>query len=203
MFNFFCHEEIVEIFLNIISLGSQNKNPDIANYYISCFAYLLELNPSNAYLIYDKILIDLYDTLADQFINSRHRIISSLKQFTRVIRFIVMDKLYRVHITNVLSMLVSKLDMNDTNLTSNLINGIVSIAAFIPIQDLTGEDDYISFESDTLPLVQQHFYHIKCGESSKTFRVDDELLNNAFKASTTVFQSMLKVYVEKFSNWLM
>lgn len=193
----FCHEEIVEIFLNIISLGSQNKNPDIANYYISCFAYLLELDPSNAYLIYDKILIDLYDTLADQFINSRHRIISSLKQFTRVIRFIVMDKLYRVHITNVLSMLVSKLDMNDTNLTSNLINGIVSIAAFIPIQDLTGEDDYISFESDTLPLVQQHFYHIKCGESSKTFRVDDELLNNAFKASTTVFQSMLKVYVEK------
>ncbi|CAI4060947.1 proteasome activator BLM10 SKDI_06G0610 [Saccharomyces kudriavzevii IFO 1802] len=192
-----CHEEIVRIFFNIVGLGSQNKNSDIANYYISCFAYLLELNPSNAYLIYDKILLDLYDTLSDQFINSKHRIISSLKQFTRIIRFIVMDKLYRVHITNVLSMLVSKLDMNDTNLTSNLINGIVSIAAFIPIKNLTNEGDYLSFDSDTLPLIEQHFYHIKSGESSKTFQIDEKLLNNAFIASTTIFESILKVYAEK------
>lgn len=97
-------------------------------------------------------------------------------------------------------MLVSKLDMNDTNLTSNLINGIVSIAAFIPIENLTSEEDYLSFESHTLPLVEQHFYHIKNGESSKTFAIDEEQLDVAFKASTTVFESILKVYVEKVFN---
>ena len=123
-----CHDSLVDIFFKLLLIGAQNKVPSIANYYISCFAYLVDLKPSKAYRIFDKILVDLYDSLSDEYINSRHRIIASLKQFGRVVRYMVQHKVYRVHITNVLSMLVSKIDTNDIGLTTNIINVILSIS---------------------------------------------------------------------------
>ncbi|CCF56466.1 hypothetical protein KAFR_0B01670 [Kazachstania africana CBS 2517] len=192
-----CNDKIVETFLDLLNIGAQNKNTDISNYYISCFAYLLDLEPTNKYLVMDKILTDVYDALSGEYINSRHRIIASLKQFNRVVRFLVMDKLYRVHVTNILSTFVEKIDLNDINLTSNIINGIVSIASFIPLECPVQDKEYLSFESHTLPFIEQHFYHLKSGKSSETFEYDDNVLESAFRASTTIFNHILKAYIDK------
>ncbi|EDO15334.1 hypothetical protein Kpol_1011p4 [Vanderwaltozyma polyspora DSM 70294] len=192
-----CHSRMVEIFLDLLITGSQNKSSDVANYYISSFAYLLELSPLNSNLVFDKILGDLYEALSGEYINSRHRIISSLKQFTRVVRFIVMDKLYRVHVTNILSILVSKIDMNDINLSSNIINGIVSVATFVPFTKLVSDDEYLTFESYTLPFIEQHYYHMKSNVPNTTFEYDEQTLDNAFRASTTIFKNILREYIDK------
>ena len=200
-----CHDSLVDIFFKLLFIGAQNKVPSIANYYISCFAYLVDLKPSKAYRIFDKILVDLYDSLSDEYINSRHRIIASLKQFGRVVRYMVQHKVYRVHITNVLSMLVSKIDTNDIGLTTNIINVILSIASFIPLE--TPQQDeltYLSFESNTLPFIQQHYYHLKNGgftdpefESQLGLGDDSVVLREAFKASTLPIDDILKVYIDK------
>lgn len=192
-----CNDQMVEIMLKILMIGSQNKDSDIANYYISSFAYLLNVKPTNSYLIFDKILIDTYDSLAEEFINSRHRIIASLKQFTRVVRYMVIDELYRIHVTHILSLMIQKIDMNDMNLTSNLINGIVSIATFIPLECPLKENEFINFESNSAPLIEQHFMFLKNGGSSSEFIYDGKLLSDAFRGSTTILKDCLKMYVDK------
>ncbi|GMM57078.1 Blm10 protein [Maudiozyma humilis] len=192
-----CHSKITSIFLNILFIGAQNKNPDISNYYISCFGYLVEMDTTGTRSVLDRILVELYESLSDEYINSRHRIIASLKQFSRVVRFMVMDKLYRAHIMNILYMLTLKLDMNDINLSSNLINGIVSIASFAPFESPLGSDEYINFESNTLPFVEQHFYHLKGGNESSTFKYEEATLSDAFRGSTTILETVLITYVDK------
>ena len=191
------NERMVEIMLKIIMIGSQNKDSDIANYYISSLAYLLNLNPRNSYLIFDKVLMDTYDSLAEEFINSRHRIIASLKQFTRIVRYMVADELYRIHVIHILSLLIQKLDMNDMNLTSNLINGIVSIANFIPLECPVGENEPINFESNTAPLIEQHFTFLKEGNNSSQFKYDSKLIMDAFRGSTTILKDCLSSYINK------
>ncbi|KAH3903087.1 related to Proteasome activator BLM10 [Saccharomycodes ludwigii] len=192
------HENMVKIFLKLLNIGSLNKSSDMANYYISSFAYLLDLSPPNKSLILDNILIDVYESLTDQYVHSIHRTYSALKKFTRVVRYMVMDDLYRVHVTNILSMMVSKLDHNDILLTSNLINGIVSIASFIPFENFTKADEYFTFESHTLPFIQEHLYYLKEGNNSSVeFNYNKEVLDVAFRASTTVFENVLKVYLDK------
>lgn len=192
-----CHSKLVDIFLNLLLLGAQNKNTDVANHYISCFAYLLDLSPSNSNLIYDRILTDIYEALAGEYVNSTHRLIAALKQFNRVIRYMVEDKLYRVHVTNVLLMMVSKIDMNDIQLTSNIINGIVSIASFIPFENFVKDEEYLTFESHTLPFIEQHYFHFSSAERFEKFAYDEQILQNAFIASTTIFENILRIYVDK------
>lgn len=194
-----CNTKIVEVFLNVLASGAQNKSSDVANYYISSLAYLLDLRPDNSHIIFDRILIDVYEALAGEYVNSTHRLIASLKQFNRVVRFMVMDKLYRVHVTNVLLMFVDKIDMNDINLTSNLINGIVSIASFIPFQNFVSPEEYLTFESHTLPFIEQHYYHLRDSYSNgeDKFIYDEQLLETAFRASTTVFEHVLRIYIDK------
>ncbi|CDO95902.1 unnamed protein product [Kluyveromyces dobzhanskii CBS 2104] len=191
------HEILVDSFLELLMVGSQSKDANITHYYISSFGYLLDLKPRNAYKICDKIIVDLYDALSDQYVDSEHRLSTSLKQFTRTVRYLVQDKLYRVHITNLLSILIDKIDFNDISLTSNLMNGIVSISCFIPIEVFVKEEEYLTFESNTIPFIEEHLYTIKEGGSSLTFKYDSSILSDAFRASTTTFENCLKVYVDK------
>ncbi|KAL3233643.1 hypothetical protein RNJ44_03683 [Nakaseomyces bracarensis] len=192
-----CHEQMVDIFLKLIKIGSQNKNSDITNSYISSLAYLLDVKPPNSNKIFESVLVDLYDSFGGEFVNSRHRIIASLKQFTRVVRFMTLDKIYRTHITNILLTLVAKIDMNDVQLTSNIVNGIVSIISYIPLKSYESQDEFLAFESHTLPFIEQHYYHLRTSTNGETFIYDEEFLDKAFKASTTIFESVLKIYVDK------
>lgn len=194
--NALCDSKMVDIFLNLLVLGAQNKSNDVANHYISCLAYLLDLSPSNSGSIFQRVLTDLYDALSGEFVNSTHRLLAALKQFNRVVRYMVEDELYRVHVTNVLLMMVSKIDMNDIQLTSNIINGIVSISSFVPLQNFVGEGEYLTFASHTLPFIEQHYYHLKSGDST-SFNFDRETLQTAFKASTSVFEDVLRIYIDK------
>ncbi|SCU78642.1 LADA_0A06656g1_1 [Lachancea dasiensis] len=192
-----CHQHLLGIFRNVIFLGAQNKNPDMANYYISCLAYMLDIESDNKYLLLDRVLLDLYDSLGDLYIHSAHRLVSSLKQFTKAARFMIEEPLFRVHIVNLLSLLVAKIDSNDLTLTSNVINCIVSISSFIPLENLISEGEYLSFESHTLPFIQEHIFFIKEGGSSHEFHYDGSAMKAAFKASTTIFENILKVYLDK------
>lgn len=192
-----CNEQIVDIFLKLIKIGSQNKNSDITNSYISSLAYLLDIKPPNSNKIFESVLVDLYDSFGGEFVNSRHRIIASLKQFTRVVRFMTLDKIYRTHITNILLTLVTKIDMNDIQLTSNIVNGIVSIISYIPLKTYESKDEFLAFESDTLPFIEQHYFHLRSSTNGEEFVYDEEFLDKAFKASTTIFESILKIYVDK------
>ncbi|EDO17495.1 hypothetical protein Kpol_1058p32 [Vanderwaltozyma polyspora DSM 70294] len=191
------HSKLLSLVVDILFSGSQNKNENVANYYISCFAYLLNLFPENSHIIFDRVLKDLSSALSGEYVNSRHRILSSLKQFTRIIRYMVEDRLYRVHITNILSTLVTKIDTNDLSLVSNIFNAIVSIASFIPLENFVRNDEYFSFASHTLPFIEQHFYSIKADEEDYKFEYDEEFLDLAFRSSTTIFEGILTDYVEK------
>ncbi|SCU78134.1 LAFA_0A05094g1_1 [Lachancea sp. 'fantastica'] len=192
-----CHARLIDIFQNVIFLGAQNKSSDMANYYISCLAYMLDVGGRKKTVLFDRVLLDLYDSLGDLYIHSTHRLISSLKQFTKAARFMIQDPLFRVHITNLLAMLVEKLDYNDLTLTSNIINCIVSISSFIPLENFVKEDEYLSFESHTLPFIEEHVFFLKEGNVSDDFQYDEVAMNNAFRASTTVFENVLKVYLNK------
>ncbi|CUS25064.1 LAQU0S26e00210g1_1 [Lachancea quebecensis] len=192
-----CHTRIVDIFQEVIFLGAQNKNSEMANYYISCLAYLLDINPENKTLIFRKVLLDLYDSLGDLYIHSVHRLVSSLKQFTKIARFMIEDRLFRVHITNILFMLVSKIDYNDILLTSNIINCIVSIASFVPLDNLVSEDDHLSFTSHTAPFIEKHVFYLKYNKDLDDFEYDQSELVAAFRASTTIFEDILKIYLNK------
>ncbi|CCH60767.1 hypothetical protein TBLA_0D02640 [Henningerozyma blattae CBS 6284] len=192
-----CHTKIVDMFLEILTVGAQNKNSEIANFYISALAYLLDLKPQNSNLLFERVLIDMYESLSGDHVNSRHRIISALKRFTRTVRYLVMNKLYRVHIMNILLMLVNKIDINDVNLTSNIFNCIVSIASFVPFIKMVKEDEYITFESNTLPFIAEHFEQMKSIEITQSFVYDDEILDKATRASTTIFDNIFLVYVDK------
>lgn len=191
-----CNDRIIDLFFNILTTGAQNKNQDISNFYISCFSYLLDLDSNRKYLIFDHVLEDIYDFLADEYVNSRHRVISSLKQLTRASRFLVSDKLYQVHVTNILSLLVAKIDPNDLALTSQIINALASTCCFVPISNMVPKDSFLTFESYTLPFVQQHYSYLK-DRGGEKLQYDAEISSNAFIASTTEFKNILKVYIDK------
>ena len=190
-----CNDKIIDLFLNIVTTGAQNKSQDISNFYISCIPYLVDLDSNKRYLIFDNVLENIYDFCAGEYINSRHRVISSLKKLTKTIRFLVVDKLYRVHVTNILSLLVTKLDPNDLPLTSQIVNAILSTISFVPISNFS-DDNFFTFESYTLPFIQQHYQHIK-EHGKKIFTYDKSILSSAFKASTTEFENIVRVYIEK------
>ncbi|KAG0669660.1 hypothetical protein C6P45_003487 [Maudiozyma exigua] len=191
-----CHSKIVDTFLDTLRIGAQNKNGDIANYYISCFAYLLDLESTNRHLIFDRALEDMYDALSGEYIESKHRTFSAFKEFTRVVRFMTVDKLYRVHITNILTMLIDKMDSNDLILSNTVINIVVSIVSFTPFKLLVRDDEYLTFQSDTIPFVQQHYMHLKEG-NKEPFVYDPELLKRAFRASTTEFRNIILQFIGK------
>lgn len=191
-----CHKKVLDLFLNLICTGAQNKDQDVCNFYISCFSYLLDIPSDHNRIIYDIVLEEIYDFLGDEFVNSRHRVIAALKQFTRAVRFMVQDKFYRVHMTNILSLLILKMDPNDLALTNQIINSVVSMCSFIPFSELVTENEYLTFESCTIPFVQQHYMHLK-EHTGQPFQYEPSILENAFRASTTEFKNIIRVYIDK------
>lgn len=191
------HAKIVDLFLSLIELGAQNKNSEVSTFFISSLSYLLHLEPENSAKIYEQVLFDVYEALLGEYVNSRHRIISSLKKYTRIVRFLTRNETYRLHITHILSLLVSKLDVNDVELTNHLINAVVTTVTFVPISNLVPKDKYLTFESNTLPFIQQHFYSFVPGGEQDEIMLDEESIPDMFIASTTIFEDILKAYIDK------
>jgi len=190
------NSQIIESFKSIVLLGSQAKKDSVSNYYIATLSYLTDLEAENRFSLVNQVLLDLYDALTDQFVNSSHRIIVSLKQFTEISRFMVHDKIYRIHITNIFSLLISKIGTNDLTLTNNVFNTMVTIGSLIPFQDLSTEDDLVSFDSTTIAFVQEHLYFLK-EHPNGHFQPDEREIHNAFIASTKVFDELITALVDK------
>ncbi|CEP24227.1 Proteasome activator BLM10 AltName: Full=Bleomycin resistance protein BLM10 [Cyberlindnera jadinii] len=179
------NEKIANIFQDLVLLGAQGKKENVSAYYISSIGYLVDIPYPSKHTFIDKILLDLYDSLTDQFVNSTHRIIVSLKQFTEISRFIVYDPIYRVHITQILLLLVDKIGTNDLNLTNHVLNCFVTLSSVIPYREVVTDDDFLSFESTNLTFLQEHLEFLKI------------IINNAFKASTMGFRELIKLFTEK------
>lgn len=188
--------KIIDAFKEISLLGSQAKRDSVSNYYIATLGYLTDLQASNKFVLVNQVLGDLYDSLTDQFINSNHRILVALKQFTEVSRFMIHDKVYRIHTTNILSLLLTKIGTNDLNLTNNIFNTLVTIGSLIPFKDLSTEDDYVSFESTTIGFINEHLYFLK-EHPNEEFIADDSITKNAFIGSTKIFGEIIKSLVDK------
>ena len=147
------------------------------------------------YLIFGNVLENVYYFCAGEYINSRHRVISSLKQLTKAIRFLVVDKLYRIHVTNPVSLLITKLDPKDLPLSSQIANSIFSTICFVLVSNIS-DDNFFTFESYTLPFIQQHYHYIK--ERGKgMFTFNKSILIIAFIASFTEIENIIRVYNEK------
>ncbi len=188
--------KIISAFKEIVLLGSQAKKDSVSNYYIATLGYLTDLEATNKFLLVNQVLIDLYDSLTDQFINSSHRIIVALKQFTEISRFMIHDKIYRIHMTNLMSLLLSKIGTNDLNLTNNVFNTLVTVGSLVPFKDLTTEIDFISFESTTLGFIQDHLFFLK-EHPHEEFSADQSTIHNAFLGSTKIFNDLTKTLVDK------
>jgi proteasome activator subunit 4 len=188
--------KIVDAFSDLVLLGSQAKKDSISNYYVSTIGYLGDIAASCNSLFTDKILLDVYDSLTDQFIDSSHRIIVSLKQFTELSRFIVYDPIYRIHIVQLLNLMINKIGTNDLNLSNHVMNTFVSLTSIIPIQIIATDADFVSFESTALNFIQEHLQFIKMypGEGYQPSRDD---INAAFKASTMGFRDMVRLFTER------
>lgn len=190
------NKQIIEAFSEIVLLGSQAKKDTEANYYIGAICYLADLKAPNQHTILDKILFDLYQCLTDQFVNSSHRTIVALKQFTEVSRFMINDPLYRAHITNLLTLLLNKIGSNDINLNNSVFNVFVTIVSSLQLKDLSKKDDFLSFESTTGNFINQHLFFLREHPGEK-FVSDERDLNDAFVASTKAFRDIIRVFIEK------
>lgn len=188
--------KIIDAFKEISLLGSQAKRDSVSNYYIATLSYLTDLEASNRFVLVNQVLVDLYDSLTDQFINSNHRILVALKQFTEVSRFMIHDKVYRVHMTNILSLLLTKIGTNDLNLTNNIFNTLVTIGSLIPFKDLSTEEDYVSFESTTIGFINEHLYFLR-EHPNEEFLAEESVTHDAFIGSTKIFDEIINTLVNK------
>ncbi|CCH62288.1 hypothetical protein TBLA_0G03520 [Henningerozyma blattae CBS 6284] len=192
------HTHLADLFQGIIDIGSQSKSNVVASFFISTLSYILNLQPDNSDNIFKKVLYELYETLSGEYVNSRHRVISSLKTFTRIARYMTVDKTFRIHITHILSLLTTKIDTNDLVLTNAIFNSIISIVTFIPIKNMVSSGEYLTFESNTLPFIQQHFYSFMPNkDENNTPILDNEILLTTFRASSSIFKDILKTYIDK------
>ncbi|KAH3685187.1 hypothetical protein WICPIJ_003848 [Wickerhamomyces pijperi] len=190
------NSKIISGFTEVVLLGSQSKKDNDANYHVSAICYLADLRAPNQFQILDKILMDLYQSLTDQFVNSSHRIIVALKQFTEVSRFMINLPVYRVHITNLLNLLLSKIGSNDINLNNSIFNVFVTITSSLQLKDLSTEEDLVSFESTTANFINDHLFFIK-EHPRELFKPDERDLHNAFIGSTKAFKDIIRVFIEK------
>jgi proteasome activator subunit 4 len=190
--------KIVKIFKDIVLLGSLSKRDSASNYFVASIGVLSDLPSESRHELLNRILLDIYDSLTDQYIDSSHRLIVSLKQFTEIARFMISDNIYRVHVTNILSLVINKVGTNDLDLTNSAFNAIVTVVSFIQLYDFSSPDDYISFESNTLGFIQEHLYFIKENPTLE-YHPDAEDLKKAFIASTRIFKDLIKTLIDKYT----
>lgn len=184
-------------FKDLILLGCQSKKESVSNTFIMIISSFADMPCDYTHELFNQILLDAYDSLTDQYINSSHRLNVSLRQLCEVTRFLVQDEVYRIHITNILSLLLNKIGTIDLSLTTTIFNNLATIFSFIKIYDLSTSDDFISFESTTSNLIQDHLYFIKQNPTLK-FQPDKIELKNAFIASTKIFKDLMKTLLDKY-----
>ena len=183
------HASLVDIFQGPIFLGSFSKDFKDANYHISSLAYLLDLNPPNKSQLMDKVLMEVYTP----YPHSIEREIVALKQFGRIARFYCSTDIYRMHVTNVMTMIINKIDANDPDMGVPLLNCLLCIVSFTPIAVIE-EYKNKDFYSITQPALDAHLQNIRQGFHNTAY--NDEF-KYAFGVSTTLFEPIIEALITK------
>lgn len=183
------HATLVDIFQGPILLGSFSKDFKDATYHISSLAYLLDLNPPNKSQLMDKILMEVYTP----YPHSIEREGIALKQFGRIARFYCSTDIYRMHITNVMTMIINKIDANDPDMGVPLLNCLLCIVSFTPIAVIDEYKDK-DFYSVTQPALDAHLQNIRQGYHETEY--NDEF-KYAFGVSTTLFKPIVEALITK------
>lgn len=188
------HCILVDIFQNAIFNGSLSKYSKFATCYISSLAYLIDLNPKNKMELMDKILIEIYTP----YPHSIEREIVALKQFGRISRFYCNTPIYRMHITNVITMIINKIDPNDPDMGVPLLNCLLCIISFTPLEILDSGKDK-DFYSSCQPYLEKHLMDIRAGIHDSAYTEEYKF---AFEVSTTLFKPIVDSLVTKFFTFV-
>ncbi|XBW38274.1 hypothetical protein QEN19_003863 [Hanseniaspora menglaensis] len=187
------HSLMVDIFQGPIFNGSLSKHTKFATCYISSLAYLIDLNPLNKMELMDKILIEIYTP----YPHSIEREIVALRQFGRIARFYCSTDIYKMHITNVVTMIINKLDPNDPDMGVPLLNCLLCILSFTPIEIICSKEK--DFYSNCQPYLERHILDIKSGFHESVYTDDYKY---AFEASTSLFKSIVDALMTKFFTFV-
>ncbi|EGV62380.1 hypothetical protein CANTEDRAFT_126233 [Yamadazyma tenuis ATCC 10573] len=192
----------VEILLPIVRTGLQSKKPAAVDNYLSALSTLAYLNSE---LVLETVLLDLYESL--EGVISTHRVSVALRALDELARYFASTKIYRVHLTRLLSLAIPGIDSNDLEKTLLTLNLFQTVANFVPFHDLTNGDGVTNLAID---LTQNHidflqrkiyssFYQGQLDDDfmSDNFEVSEDLEIEALKSSTAAFPVLLKTLVQK------
>lgn len=195
-------DKVVSIFLPIVRTGLQSKKSSAVDNYLSSLSLLAYLDSS---LVLEAVLLDIYESL--EGVISTHRVIVAIRTLDELARYFSTTKIFRVHLTRLLSLAVPGIDSNDLEKTLLTLSLFQTVANFVPFHDL---NDEITDESLVLNFTQAHIGYLQnkiyssfhnesmFGEEvADTFEVDDELEIQALKSSSALFSSLTKSLIQR------
>ncbi|KAH3663819.1 hypothetical protein OGAPHI_005222 [Ogataea philodendri] len=201
-------DEFIDILLPLIHFGVQSKSVSHRKRYITALEILAFINPKK---ILDDVLMDIYNSV--ESINSTHRINVVLHELCVLVRYMALLPVYRVHIPRLLLMLVPGIDSNDPEKTILTLEFIKSVAAVVPLTDLSngaGDDGLIAldFTSQQLAYLNSKFFKssprqmIFEEEVPDEFPYDPEFELEALKSSSSLFSEFIRQFTEKAFKYL-
>ncbi|KAG7866638.1 hypothetical protein KL918_003535 [Ogataea parapolymorpha] len=201
-------EQFIDMLLPLIHFGVQSKSVSQRKRYITALEILAFINPKK---ILDDVLLDIYNSF--ESVNSTHRINVVLHELTVLVRYMAQLPVYRVHIPRLLSMLVPGIDSNDPEKTILTLEFIKSVAAVVPISDLSqGQGDgglvAIDFTTQHLAYLEAKYYknaprQLYYGEDiPDQFIFDPDIELEALKSSSSSFGEFINQFAEKCYKYL-
>ncbi|CAH6720762.1 proteasome activator Blm10p [[Candida] jaroonii] len=192
--------KFVEIFLPVVRIGLQSKKSSSVDSYLNSLQALAHLNPE---YVLEHVLLDLYESL--EGVISTHRVIVAIRAFEELARYFSHTKIFRVHVTKLLSLAIPGIDSNDLEKSAHALNLFETIANFTPIYDLTnGEGDAnlaLQFTESHVQHLQMKIYRTnELGDDimgGGNFEIDDETEIESLKSSTTAFKPLIKSLLQR------
>lgn len=184
-------DNFVAILLPFIRIGVHSKNPQVALDYIASLKLLAYLRPDT---VLDLVLLDMYESL--EGVISTHRVTVALRSLEVLARYFAATPVFRVHIARLLLAAVPGIDSNDLAKTVYALHAFASVAAYVPICDMSDDNGDASL---AMNFSQAHIDYLAArtyfpSETGPQFEylADDELA--ALKSSSCAFKSIIKSF---------
>lgn len=195
-------DKVVSIFLPIVKTGLQSKKSSAVDTYLSSLNLLAFLDSP---VVLEAVLLDIYESL--EGVISTHRVIVAIRTLDELARYFASTKIFRVHLTRLLSLAVPGIDSNDLEKTLLTLSLFQTVANFVPFHDLNNE---MSDENLVLTFTQAHIEYLQdkiyrnfqnesifSEEVTNTFEVSEELEIQALKSSSSLFLSLTKSLIQR------
>lgn len=189
--------QFIEIVLPIVRIGLHSKHDQATRLYIPCLDSLAHMNSE---LVLENVLLDIYDSL-DSVI-SNHRIFLALRIISMLARYFATTPIYRVHLTRIMLMVVPGIDSNDLTKTGHTVDLLTTIAAFVPIYDLTNGTGDINvammYTEMHLESLRTNLYLKASSKPIVKFETTEESELEALKNSTVAFPTIMERVLERY-----